>query len=433
MAFVRPISVALLSVVCGLPPVGAGETAAEPAGNGRGPGLVLEGTWHAVSMEDAGKAIAQDNVKRLRFEFSGKKVAIRVGERLLGESEITIDESTQPISIKMVLEGKPTLGILALKGDRLDICLSGSKDERPTKFASEDNSPNRMLIRFRRGQHEPGHPIYVVDADGGNRRKLDLPEDLACGSPDWSPDGKRIACDAWHLSRGETYSDSHITIVPVEGGEITDLGSGAMPSWSPDGKRIGLCRYNPRGVWVMNADGTNDKMLDAEGWAVDWSPTANEIAYTISTPEGANIAIVDPDKETRRTLLSMQGYGTIYWNLGWSPDGKFLCFIGLRPDGTKEVARVSAEGDRAGFKVLLPSRNARGFESICAIVSWGGTGRQILTAMQGPEDRYRRLYVLDAEGEKAAELFPGQDPAHDVGAMAWSRDGKRVALISWEP
>ena len=271
-----------------------------------------------------------------------------------------------------------------------------------------------MLIHLLRGEFEPGHPLWVIDAEGSNLRKLDLPKAMACGSPDWSPEGKKIACDAWDLSHGETYANARITIIPVKGGEITDLGMGAMPSWSPDGKRIGLCRYNPRGVWIMNADGTNEKHVDPEGWGVDWSPVGNEIAYTKYSSGGgyssgaANIHIVDPDTDKHRSLLKTEKYRSIYWNMSWSPDGKSICFLGNRPDGTKEVARVSSQGDSEGFKVLLSLKASPQYMVIRPIVSWDGNSKQILVSMKGPEDRFRQLYLLDAEGKEPPNYSRGR-------------------------
>ena len=393
----------------------------------------LEGIWRVIAMADAGSRIPAARLKQLRFEFSSGKLAMQLDDRVLAETDITIDESTEPASVEMVFQGKPTLGILALEGNRLRICLSGSKEVRPDDFASRKDSPNRMLIDLRRGEHEPGHPIHVIRADGTGLRQLEMPKDMACGSPDWSPDGTQIAFDAWHLAKGENYADAHITIAPANGGELVNLGPGCMPSWSPDGKRLAFCRYQPRGVWLMNADGTGEKLIDDAAWGVDWSPTANEIAYTCSSPGGENIAIVDPDTGARRTLLEAESYRSIYWNLSWAPDGKSICFVGVRPDGTKEVARVSAEGDKKGFLVLFPAKTAPRYESLRTIVAWAGSKDKILVSMKGPEDRFRQIYILDAEGKAAPVRFPGQDADYDNGDMAWSSDGKQMAFVGWEP
>jgi uncharacterized protein (TIGR03067 family) len=422
----RLVAVVLAGVVVlGFGVTRAAETQAE-AGS-------LEGIWRVTAVLNAGTMLPKENAKKLRFEFSGEKLTMRLEDRVLFETDFAIDRSAKPNAIEMVFDGKPTLGILDMNETKMSICLSGSKTERPTKFASERNSPNKMLIYLRRGEFEPGHPIWVVGADGKNLRQLDLPKSMACGSPDWSPDGKKIACDAWDLSRGENYANARITIIPVEGGEVTALGMGAMPSWSPDGKRFALCKYNPRGVWIMSADGTDQVHLDPEGWGVDWSPVGNEIAYTKYTSGVDNIWVIDPDTKEERSLLKTEAYRSVYWNLSWAPDGKAICFLGIRPDGSKEVARVSSEGDDKGFKVLLSMKESPQYTVIRTIVSWAGNPEHILVSMKGPEDQFRQLYLLNADEKEPPTLFEGQNPDFDNGDMAWSSDGKQIAFVSWEP
>ena len=416
------------------PAASAAEVPSEAAAISVASAPTLEGVWRVVSMFNKGKRIPPGNVKGLCFEFGNKKLTMRLKDRVVAETDFEIDTSTKPASIKMVFEGQPSLGILVTEARRMSICLSGAKELHPTKFISETDSPNRMLIHLCRGEFPPDRPIYVADANGSNLRQLKLPPGLACGSPDWSPDGKVVACDTWNLTRGEDYAAGRLTLVPVDGGEVTDLGAGAMPSWSPDGKRIAYCRYRAgRGVWVMGADGTDEKLIDGAGWGADWSPVNNEIAYTRSSSNGTVICIVDFDTEERRTLLETEGYRSICWNLSWSPDGKSICFVGRRADGTMEVARVSAQGEDKEFKVLFSTKTAPGYELIRQIVSWAGNSEQILVSMKGPEDRFRQIYVLDAEGEKPPKPFPGQKPNFENEDMAWSGDGKQIAYITWAP
>ena len=53
--------------------------------------------------------------------------------------------------------------------------------------------------------------------------------------------------------------------------------------------------------------------------------------------------------------------------------------------------------------------------------------------MKGPEDRFRQIYVLDAEGETPPKPLPGQKPNFENEDMAWSSDGQRIAYITWAP
>ncbi|NOX56377.1 MAG: hypothetical protein GXP27_18415, partial [Planctomycetes bacterium] len=125
--------------------------------------------------------------------------------------------------------------------------LSAAEPERP------DARPPSAGSNLPTGME---HPLYIMNRDGTDLRPLvSIPEYTAHGSPAFTPDGKRIAFDAWRSGRGETYVNAHIFVADANGGNVRDLGPGAMPSWSPGGNRIVFSCYQPRGVWIMHADG----------------------------------------------------------------------------------------------------------------------------------------------------------------------------------
>jgi Tol biopolymer transport system component len=273
-------------------------------------------------------------------------------------------------------------------------------------------------------------PLFLIDADGSHLQPLvSIPEYTACGSPEWSRDGSKIAFDAWRSAQGESCAQGHVFVAAVDGSWVEDLGPGGMPSWSPDGREIAFSHWRPEsGVSIMNADGSDRQLLDADGWGAEWSPRRNEIAYVISRAGGQKLCIYDVDSKDCRTLLGTKSFRHIRQGFAWSPDGEYLCFKGILPGCAPQFAVVHREGVPLGFKVLLPSAEMPNVGASGTTVSWGGNGNQILLSVRGKTDRSVQIYVVDFMGMQPPKLLSGQDPQRDNIDAAWSPDGKRTAF-----
>lgn len=130
-----------------------------------------------------------------------------------------------------------------------------------------------------------GAGIYVVDADGGNLRRLT--KDWENISPAWSPDGQWIA-----FSSGGMY-DSAINVMNGQGQnlrKLTEAKDFASPSWSPDGQTIAFNRQD--GIYVMKADGGGIQKLANQGECPAWSPDGHQMAFTSVS---AGIYMMDAD------------------------------------------------------------------------------------------------------------------------------------------
>jgi uncharacterized protein (TIGR03067 family) len=407
-------------------PAPRAEASAAPAAS-RKSGSGIEGTWLATSVRQGDRKLVGDSEQRLLLIVTDRILTMRVGRKIVAETPYALEPDHKPAAVDLTLDGEITLGIYEREGDVLRICLNNREKGRPTDFAAGSGAAD-LLIQLKRWIVEE-EPLSTINADGTNLRKLlAMPDYTSIGSPDWSRDGTRIAFDAWRSSIGETYVDGHVFVVNADGGKPIDLGPGAMPSWSPDGKRIVFCQYSPsQGVWIMAADGSGRRLLNAAAWGAEWCPTGDRIAY-LTYEGGANIAVHELATGRQRTLLDRK-YSQIVWGMAWSPDGQWICFKEVAEDRKPEMAAVHVEGQAKGFKVLLP-KAMPDVKDILPTIAWSGDGRQILVSLMGPGASNRQLYFVDFEGQAAPRLVPGQDPARWNNDMAWSLDGKKIVYCS---
>jgi len=394
---------------------------------GASPQASLRGAWRAVWMVQNGGRLPEANVRQLMFVFSDQTITMRFGSKKLAETAYTIDAKATPATIDMTFEGQATLGIYELAGDKLRISLNDLGKGRPAKILADAGKGCDIDLLLSRADRE-WDVLHIMNADGTNPRLLvSHPEFTTHGSPEWSLDGKKIGFDACRSIYGEPWSESHIFTCDADGRGLKDLGPGAMPSWSPDGKRITFSCYNPRGVWIMNADGTGRELLDDEGWGAEWCPKGEKIAYTLYRSGGANISVRDLAKETSRELLENR-YRQIYWGMAWSPDGHWIGFKGVSAD-KKELAVVSAEGQAKGFRVLVFEGTA-GVKDILECVSWSPDSKHVLAGLTTQTHPARQLYLIDIQGKDPPKLLPGQRIGRWYNSIAWSFDGKRILFTS---
>jgi Tol biopolymer transport system component len=268
-----------------------------------------------------------------------------------------------------------------------------------------------------------------MDADGKNLRTLvALPEYTAIGSSAWSPDGKRIAFDAWRTVFGEGFAHIHEFVANADGTDARDLCEGRIPSWSPDGKRLALSCYGGNsGVWIVNADGKGAELVDRAGFGSYWCPTGNRIAYAAHGSSGANLYVRDLDKAEEGRPLLTRAYRQVYWGMSWSPDGQWIAFRANTPDGKGELAAVHVDGEAKGFKVLLPKAMPESGDRFSSHIAWAGDGKRILVGLCPPtSQRGHKLYFLDFAQKAPPQLVPGPYPDGYITGVSLSRDGKRI-------
>ncbi len=171
--------------------------------------------------------------------------------------------------------------------------------------------------------------IWFIDADGSNPRIFLQGGDL----PDWSPDGEWIA----FVGTG-----TDICKIRSNGDSLTQLTSGRrtfFPDWSPDGTKIAYDQSfstegYPRGIWIMNADGSNDHLIINYARCPDWSPDGIKIVYSgiyMADSSGANQNLLfSNDRDNRYPV--------------WSSDGLKIAFSSQEKGEAPQIWVMDANG-----------------------------------------------------------------------------------------
>jgi TolB protein len=166
--------------------------------------------------------------------------------------------------------GSPNVYMADVTGGGLKrITTSGGPDAQPVW-----NPKTGKTVAFVSGRS--GLPqIYLMNADGSNTEKLDLPDMGYVVDPDWSPNGQLLAF-SWRRPDGNF--DIYVTDVATRQlVQLTrDAGRNEKPSWAPDGRHLVFqsTRTGTWQIWTMLADGTDARQLTREGQneSPNWSP-----------------------------------------------------------------------------------------------------------------------------------------------------------------
>ena len=304
----------------------------------------------------------------------------------------------------------------------------------------------------------------------------------AVSDPQRSPDGQWVAFVVGTADVEKDKRDSDLWMVRWDGSEEVRLTSSpdseSKPRWSPDGKYLGFLasrgdedeKKKGAQVWLLNrAGGEAQKLTDVKGGVSDfaWSPDGTKLALVVNDPDPSD----DPEKKEgwkRKTKPPIvldryhfkqdrDGYLTrLYQHLAlfdvaarkldvlttgqaddtapaWSPDGARLAFLSKRahqdPDRTQNTDVFVVDATPGAE----PRQVTRTPEAEDGPLAWSPDGRRI-AVLVGEEDKYlaydqQKLAVVNADGGAPVFLAPTLD--RRVQNPAWAPDGTSL-IFSFE-
>ena len=308
-------------------------------------------------------------------------------------------------------------------------------------------SPDGRHIAFSSNRHG-SYDVFVVPVRGGKPKRLtfDSAQDVVTG---WTPDGKHVVFSS---TRSPGFPPSQeVYLVPADGGaeKRLNLFEGKEAYFAPTGDLLAFVRgpglwYRKgyRGssnddVWLARADGTEPRRLtrfDGQDTSPMWAPDGRRLYYvseTGSTPGCANIVAQDllPDSTSpaagdpkpvtahredgvRKARISRDGEWIVY---ECGPD---LWVVGTKGGSTRKLAiEVNADDKSNTEHAVTFTRDATEFalapneEHAVVVVH----GELFLTKVPG-DTKHKAVRLTDS-------------PAYDH-APAWSPDGKKVLFAS---
>jgi TolB protein len=287
--------------------------------------------------------------------------------------------------------------------------------------------PGQIVFTLNRGGWGE---IWVMNADGEGCRRLTehAPRGAdASGNtgPSWSPTGDRIAYVGTGDSLDEHLDDQELYVMDADGGNVRRLTSNHdadwSPSWSPDGKQILFARGRRLGeegsetsLYLMNADGSGERVLLRGPRRTPpsfltgpvWSPDGKRIAFTrIDYSENdmdVSVYVMDIDNKDAVKVADTAG------EPAWSPDGRSIAFVSYRDRLGETCFHDCAPSTEIYVSDAYggnPRRLTRS-EADDTSPTWSPDGKRIafVSDRSSRNEHENEIYVIDAGGGEPVRI-----------------------------
>lgn len=244
--------------------------------------------------------------------------------------------------------------------------------------------------------------ICIMDADGGNQRRLTTLDSAKHYYPSLSPDGLRVIFSS-NLSGPGQYELYEMDLAGNINRLTENLGILTSPEISPDGRQVAFTRgdgVDTTSIWLMNRDGSNPREIYRQGWDPTWSPDGSQILFATSVSGyGIQLAAVNLDGSGFQRISDLPD---LRGRNDWSNDGRWLVTYSGKP-WKRELFMMNPDGSDP-FQVSPAGGNSQG-------PSFSPDGGWI--AFTSYFDRYNdehgcEIYIIKIDGSGLKRLTDNQ-------------------------
>jgi Tol biopolymer transport system component len=305
------------------------------------------------------------------------------------------------------------------------------RESQPAPFAYENTdgrptwSPDSQMVAS-----EKGRDVVVLSRNENKVQNKLGPQGNWVHGPDWSPDGKRITYAVFGHHRDYEDSSWAVYSSSPDGSDAKILmADGRDPEYNPQGDRIAYQftkSHHPDRIVVIDTDGDNPTFVNNHGFLqadLSWSPGGHQIAYDTRYHGTPQLRITDITGKKDRKLTDGETGNFIDKNPEWSPDGKTILF---ERHSRRSLANsvMTIDPNTKQVKEVLPGYQ-RNLDAV-----WSPDGSKIAFTSDRDNDQYELdIYVADADGTDVVQVtnMKGQEYA-----PAWSPDGKALAFNRYD-
>ncbi|MFL6336545.1 MAG: amidohydrolase family protein [Pyrinomonadaceae bacterium] len=341
---------------------------------------------------------------------------------------------------------------MPIEGGRAELLLGGASWEWQPRY-----SPDGKWIAYT-SDRDGGDNIWVMDADGRERRQVTKETQRLLNTPDWTPDGQYLLTRK-HFVDTRSLGAGEIWMYHVNGGgkgvQLTE-----RPNWTAN---IGEPVADPQGRFVYFVASTafdyNKNVYDSIYWIDRYDTQKGRRSTFVRGAGGAIRPAVSPDgkylsfirRVGLKTVLFLREidtgrewpvydglthdqqetwavYGT-YPGYAWTPDGKSIVITAMG-----KFVRVEVEGKRATpipFTAHVSQKVTEAVRSPIKVAPEHDRARLLRWAQRGGDrivySALGKIYVK--EGDAAPRrLF---DTYYLEYAPSLSADGTKLTFVTW--
>ena len=319
--------------------------------------------------------------------------------------------------------------IIYTTGDRVETVKADGSDPRtlatvPGNPEHPRISPDGKVLRFTLSDFATApnfYSLWEMGVDGTNPRPM-FPDRRTTSEfgGSWTPDGKYFVYAStlpngrqsiFAVREKKTLFEKHAP-QPVEltAGPL----SFSLPTISRDGKQIFAGSYLDRGE-LMRYDGTLRNWVPflsgISAADVDFSRDGEWVTYVL-VPEGTLWrSRVDGSERLQLTISPMRASMP-----RWSPDGKQIAFVGLKPGGVWSIYLISTEGGEA--ERLIQSNTH--YQD----PNWSPDGNRIVFGELTMDPQ--AIHIMDLRSRRVSEL----PVSKGLFSPRWSPDGSVILALT---